>query len=888
MQELDEIICLSPGAILRRADLHVHTPGSADWHPDEADVSPKDVVDAALQHGLDMIAVTDHNTASWCDRILAAALDTPLFVFPGVEISTPQGHLLAIFDPVKPSSEIEGLLMNAGLKPAEIGSLNSATKGQMWEVAEMIEEAGGVAIAAHVDRERGFMKMGITGVDRGKAHACRRIRGFETTDSQRRDLYLSGRVPGYPRSVGCIQCSDSIPKGSSQHQLGGVGSCYCDIKMDALSVEGIRQALLDPHMRIYFPDDLFQRPGNVIEGLWVTGGFLQGQKFRFSDDFSCLIGGTGAGKSLTIELLRFALDQRADIQSIAEETKSLLGFGLGYGGKVYVLLRREGERYLVERVYAQSPEAPTIYRFTDDGQLERIPDIEVRMFFPIKAFSQSEIIEFARVPGARLPLIDDLIDISEERSTIGGIKADLRTNATQIVETRREMADAKERLRELPTVRTDIAKFQSFFQHDEVKRHDLWRAEERILDKASSTLSNALIAVRDQYPVLPAPLVAEGVAGDSPNRDILDEVKQVEVEVRRSLSESGAAAQSAVIKAQGDLAKLRQNWNALYEQAEASYQQLLTTLDQDNLDLKRLDARLKQHRKREQELVDLEQRVANDFEPELAKLCDERESLLSKLQQLRGTIRDKRRAKADTLTDALSKLVRVDVNHAAESEEFKKKLQAIKVKTYIDDEDIGVMARMLHPVPFVKSLWAEDYKTLAKQSKLDKRLFERLHTVVVEEDRLADLYELQITDVEDRIDVSLETAQGTYKDLGKLAHGQKCTVILMVALAEGAFPLLADQPEDALHAKFIEGHIVETLRQRRGVRQYIFSTRNANVLVSGDAEQVFALDSDAQHGWIERCGSIDRFETRDLILLNLEGGANAFTRRSQKYGIGPP
>src|SRR5439155_12432142 len=147
---------------------------------------------------------------------------------------------------------------------------------------------------------------------------------------------------------------------------------------------------------------------------------------------------------------------------------------------------------------------------------------------------------------------------------------------------------------------------------------------------------------------------------------------------------------------------------------------------------------------------------------------------------------------------------------------------------------------------YVKSIIADDYDELGKASDLDPRHFEKLHAVILEEERLDDLYEIQIVDVEDRIDCRLSVGTNTYKDLEALAHGQKCTVILMVALAEGNFPVLADQPEDALHAEFIEKHIVNTLRERRGVRQYIFSTRNANILVSGDAEQVFVLQSDAK------------------------------------------
>ncbi len=107
----------------------------------------------------------------------------------------------------------------------------------------------------------------------------------------------------------------------------------------------------------------------------------------------------------------------------------------------------------------------------------------------------------------------------------------------------------------------------------------------------------------------------------------------------------------------------------------------------------------------------------------------------------------------------------------------------------------------------------------------------------------------------------------------------------MIALAEGDFPLLVDQPEDALHAPWIEDYIVSTLRHRRGSRQCVFATRSANVLVSADAEQVIALKADAQHGLIERTGAIDRFDTRDLILYHVEGGKEAFRRRQEKYGL---
>ena len=108
-------------------------------------------------------------------------------------------------------------------------------------------------------------------------------------------------------------------------------------------------------------------------------------------------------------------------------------------------------------------------------------------------------------------------------------------------------------------------------------------------------------------------------------------------------------------------------------------------------------------------------------------------------------------------------------------------------------------------------------------------------------------------------------------------------VVLMVSLAEGDFPLLVDQPEDALHAPSIEEGIVSTLRSGRGTRQCIFATRNANILVSADAEQIVALKADAKNGQVVGTGSLDRFDHRQLIIYHVEGGEEAFRRRQTMY-----
>ena len=201
--------------------------------------------------------------------------------------------------------------------------------------------------------------------------------------------------------------------------------------------------------------------------------------------------------------------------------------------------------------------------------------------------------------------------------------------------------------------------------------------------------------------------------------------------------------------------------------------------------------------------------------------------------------------------------------------------------------DIDLLAAKCHPVSLVKQLLAQDFEGLSTQCGVESAKLAKIWDTVAERERLADVYELQLTDVEDVIEVMLEVGEGTYRRLEDLAHGQKCMVVLMVALAEGDFPLLVDQQEDALHAPSIEEGIVSTLRSRRGTRQCIFATRNANILVSADAEQIIALKADANHGEVAGTGSLDRFDHRQLVIYHVEGGEEAFRLKQTIYTLRP-
>ena len=89
-------------------------------------------------------------------------------------------------------------------------------------------------------------------------------------------------------------------------------------------------------------------------------------------------------------------------------------------------------------------------------------------------------------------------------------------------------------------------------------------------------------------------------------------------------------------------------------------------------------------------------------------------------------------------------------------------------------------------------------RRLAARSGVDSRYIEKLFDHVVERGLEADLLYLQRLDLADILSIKFRKPDtGEYEAIERLAHGQKCTAILVVALADGKEPLIIDQPEDA-------------------------------------------------------------------------------------------
>ncbi len=165
-----------------RADLHIHTCLSPCA---DLDMTPSSIVKTAREKNLDIIAVTDHNSAENTAAARRAAGGTALTVLAGMEItSSEEAHILAVFDDMEGVMKLqdkvyESLLPAEDIRPSSpfdtggpggfgeqvvvnekdevMGFSNrlliGATALPADSIVNTIHSLGGLAVASHVDRE---------------------------------------------------------------------------------------------------------------------------------------------------------------------------------------------------------------------------------------------------------------------------------------------------------------------------------------------------------------------------------------------------------------------------------------------------------------------------------------------------------------------------------------------------------------------------------------------------------------------------------------------------------------------------------------------------------------------------------------------------------------
>ncbi|MGN9889829.1 Nuclease sbcCD subunit C [Micromonospora sp. L31] len=850
----------------------MHTPASQDvdvctYGATEA----RQVVDAAIAAGLHAVAITDHNTAGWCDAMAEAARGTPLVVLPGVELSTAEGHLLAIWEEGTPAQFIEDVLVELGILRADHGDLHKALRTGFAETARSIAARGGLAIAAHAEREKGLLRIPVADhVNQTMLDpAIAAVEIVDIAEAEKIRVRLDGK-----RDLAVVRSSDTTAPGASVHVLHGVGNRRTWIKASRPDLRGLRHAMADPSLRIRLVEPAVPEH-TVIKSVTVTGGFLDGQQFEFSGDLNCLLGGTGAGKSLLIELVRFALDQQTDANDfpqVRKEVESRLKYALTSGSTVEVVLTRGHARCIVRRAYFE--DGSTRPEFV--GDTEHLAGLSGRI--AITGFSQSEVIEYARTPVGRMALIDAALDLTEFRET--DVVTRLNDNGRLISGLESKIVQAKQKLHAFPDVEKRLAELSDLFDGETVKMQAKWSSEKALFDTLVGIPELKVVAGTsggDKF---------RGSAAVAGNYDLYERAQATYTILNEAIDAANAQLSQVLLAVNKELATIRQEWLDRYQKFDRQLAEAVSRIDADNKGLAALRTRLIELQTEKAKLDAQRTQLNEEFLPNLTTAKAYREELISELLDARKARRRRREDRIKALNKLMGGIVRIKMLPQNDDSAYLTDLTAIAKGSRLRSPVLQQICEKSTPVKLVRSFLAGDVDGVCAATGVEHKHIETLFEHVTEKGTIEDFLLLQTLDLHDGLSVEFRKhSNDGYVPIERLAHGQKCTAILIVALADGNDPLIIDQPEDALHAPWIEEYLVAKLRDLRGSRQYIFATRSPGLVVSADAEMIITLTSDATNGVVEATGSLERHDLNVLALYHLEGGPVPFKRRTVKLAL---
>ncbi len=889
-------------------DLHVHTPASQDFPNPENKITPKDIVNKALKKGLKAIAITDHNTNNWVDRVKAASKGTSLVVFPGIELNVTAGkkglHLLAIFDPSHNADKIKDLWDTLTLEKDE--ERNSFHQQDIvltctpHEAYSMIERLGGICIPAHVTSSKGILH-DTMGLVRKQFFSQDLPLAVEARDwdqdgkifrTKPAKNFLDGTDPNYNYSCpAIIQGSDCIPFPTEDdsnddyshiHSIEYLGDRFTYFKMgEEISLEALRQCFFDHEVRIR---QMFQPIGSEFPQLLnisIKGGFLNNSKMDFNPGLNAIIGGKGAGKSLLIEFIRANLMNFSSVSTLQDDCNQKLISQLRVGGEISVIFQTQHEGFYINKLKimedgSRSYECKRLV--CENGVFKKTSEEfegEINQLFPINAFSQTEIVRIVETPENLRDMLDGFIDQRKIEDDIQDLNHKIMESDTSyqgLIDTRANIIRLERQIATYQAQKKDITR----------KLGSKYQEKLRILEQDNLCFINWK---KDydrfvlQLDLIERPFFEIIKADDLSivNDPLLQALRELIERVREESTKKLKEFSQITRKFNEQVETISKNWKEEYNKKK---EEILTYFGEGVSKLEEELELIGNHLEEfTEDLRDAKKRK-QDFELKLK----ERESLLGKLYEKKTQRTQKRIEMAKELSHGTKGIVKVEITVDGDVENLKKSLEKVRFGSNIRKDRVPNLASSSDGRRLAKYFREKNIIELARISGLDKTRVENWIDYIDENRNWQQVLRIEYQGLKNDIPKFYYKENQHYKELRNCSVGQKSAVILVLILSQHRNPLIIDQPEDALDLSTIYKDIVEPIRSRKHLRQFIITSHSSELVVGADSDDCFFLKADAGSGKVIGVGVIEQENIRENLLSFLEGGRNLFETKLKKYG----
>lgn len=650
---------------------------------------------------------------------------------------------------------------------------------------------------------------------------------------------------------------------------------YCWIKSDP-SFNGLKQVLYEPKDRVRISPLMPEEKSNyhVIDRIVIDDPDFSPEPIQFNDKLSCIIGGKSTGKSILLHNLALTIDKN-QVEEKTEKSKT----------KTRVLTKvkvfwKDGE---VNETGVQNDSHKIVYipqtylnQLSDENEEKTEIDSiieEIILQNDNARISHEQMLKEIREYKPSLDKrIYDAVQINEEIQSIKKEMAEIGSRAG--IE---KQLDGLKKQKEIESKELSISE-------EDISKYDTAVSELTKLNVQLQTIEND-ISIVDSIVSVVIPVETDKAMSDDVRKDISDAVSMIKekadelwkeyklkiiqkYQTKREKTVTDMRNSEIVVDELKEQVESNEAIAELSKRIQEEEQRLLIFRDYD----RKIDEKSEELNEIISDLVqtfkrydDIQERYAASVNGEGSSLNEGSELTFSVLIPFR--------------TEAFCQRIK----QLFDNRVLKSKKDIINVEDFnIDQFDETALEKLIkaclnQTIPFSKSFTPES----ALRSILDN-----WYNVT---------YNVKMGD--DLID--------------EMSPGKKALVLLklLISLAESKSPILIDQPEDDLDNKSISDDLITFIKKKKIERQIIVVTHNANVVVSGDAEQVIVANQQGnttpnnKFRFEYRTGSIEDdlpvYDDSGTIIhgiLNaqgiqqhicdiLEGGEKAFAKRKNKYNI---
>ncbi len=903
----------------RKVDLHIHSDASHDCN-----VSPEELVEDIIDKRINLFSVTDHNTIDNVNAIKSIVNEKQedgidVEFLPGIEVRTDKGgravHVVAIF----PESITQAILKHKFLPPLELTKTDVINKGKehnpdlddaeayikgleikyvnFEEVVKTTKSLGGMVIAAHPKSRCGVQKEldwknTQNELIKDLVNSIDALEALRNKAEEDRDFYLNkdGKFIGVKP---CLKNSDAHfigenPRDSDDPRV--IGENYTWIKMDTLDFNGLSQILYEPELRICVSEDKPKSNYPYISEIKVDGGYFKNvDSLNFSPELNTIIGGRGCGKSVVVDLIKFAFGKYdIDDEKYMDRLYNLLRPSNNVEVK-YVDIDGEENRFTRELKLSKND---------DDSFQEEKYDISIP--FDIDIFGQGKLKEITKQARRKMKLIDDIGNNDRLINNISETKDKIEDNAEEQIKKLKSIRKDLDEIEKKVSVKKSIVEKSLKIEDPVVRKYKKTEKQKKYFDLLRDNI-NEIIEKKYAFIQDISNLLNISFPEDVEDQ-IINKFRKVSETVFSDIYSNEINNHINLIYKLEEIKKIKfdgEEWLELYNKVFEECKEYL----RDN-DMEDVFDEANQLRKLKNKLAKIE----NNIEPRVEKVVEElkqmqnqRKELVTDYYALNEELWKNRVEIANELSNN-NELLEINLSDEKSYRNIKKKIKQVLTGMHVQESQIDkIVDNNLDGKDLSKLIKENDIQKIIDNCSITPKTAGKIISEFsgeydLEEYELnpisKDLFDLELLIPEDQVTIKLlNEIKNKYENISKFSPGQQCSALLSILVGASDKPLIIDQPEDELDWQYVD-ELITKIRGSKcnqdGVsRQFIFVTHNQNITVLADSEKVFKLKhlvTEDKKGKIEATGGVERSEVKKAV-LSLEGGEKAFLRRGNKYGF---